>query len=114
MVSRSSKRREIASEIGIDFALANEQKSPPGQQMMSDKKPICARARLFCSRVCHTANKSFCGTSTSEIFCSCVRSEEHTSELQSRENLVCRLLLEKKNSNRSRSSLRDRAGRFPP
>src|SRR5690606_41946916 len=26
-----------------------------------------------------------------------VRSEEHTSELQSRENLVCRLLLEKKN-----------------
>src|SRR5690606_40024831 len=27
------------------------------------------------------------------------RSEEHTSELQSRENLVCRLLLEKKNHN---------------
>src|SRR5436309_7766647 len=26
----------------------------------------------------------------------CNRSEEHTSELQSRENLVCRLLLEKK------------------
>src|SRR5690606_40081076 len=26
-----------------------------------------------------------------------VRSEEHTSELQSRENLVCRLLLEKEN-----------------
>src|SRR5690606_41680637 len=28
----------------------------------------------------------------------CSRSEEHTSELQSRENLVCRLLLEKKKS----------------
>src|SRR5436309_3930077 len=28
------------------------------------------------------------------------RSEEHTSELQSRENLVCRLLLEKKNKRR--------------
>src|SRR5436309_12078798 len=28
-----------------------------------------------------------------------LRSEEHTSELQSRENLVCRLLLEKKNIN---------------
>src|SRR5690606_39330173 len=27
------------------------------------------------------------------------RSEEHTSELQSRENLVCRLLLEKKKRN---------------
>src|SRR5690606_15561287 len=29
------------------------------------------------------------------------RSEEHTSELQSRENLVCRLLLEKKNNTRT-------------
>src|SRR5690606_41578022 len=28
------------------------------------------------------------------------RSEEHTSELQSRENLVCRLLLEKKKANK--------------
>src|SRR5690606_39616509 len=28
-----------------------------------------------------------------------MRSEEHTSELQSRENLVCRLLLEKKKTN---------------
>src|SRR5690606_41519390 len=31
-----------------------------------------------------------------EITYSSARSEEHTSELQSRENLVCRLLLEKK------------------
>src|SRR5438445_8211704 len=30
------------------------------------------------------------------------RSEEHTSELQSRQYLVCRLLLEKKNQNSSR------------
>src|SRR3712207_9078757 len=30
--------------------------------------------------------------------CSAVRSEEHTSELQSRQYLVCRLLLEKKKS----------------
>src|SRR5690606_39895266 len=29
-----------------------------------------------------------------------IRSEEHTSELQSRENLVCRLLLEKKKKNK--------------
>src|SRR5438874_10035537 len=28
-----------------------------------------------------------------------IRSEEHTSELQSRRDLVCRLLLEKKNKN---------------
>src|SRR5436309_8450784 len=31
------------------------------------------------------------------------RSEEHTSELQSRENLVCRLLLEKKKKQKNRS-----------
>src|SRR3712207_8475977 len=43
------------------------------------------------------------------------RSEEHTSELQSRQYLVCRLLLEKKNSRgggpdpaRSESRVRDR------
>src|SRR5215475_15775405 len=33
------------------------------------------------------------------------RSEEHTSELQSRENLVCRLLLEKKKKNKSTLSI---------
>src|SRR5690606_40019673 len=37
---------------------------------------------------------SLVGTVSSS--CDDVRSEEHTSELQSRENLVCRLLLEKK------------------
>src|SRR4029434_9059142 len=31
--------------------------------------------------------------------CVCVRSEEHTSELQSHLNLVCRLLLEKRRAN---------------
>src|SRR3712207_8995129 len=41
------------------------------------------------------------------------RSEEHTSELQSRQYLVCRLLLENKHSSRPPSSLfwlRDHAG----
>src|SRR3712207_8349052 len=32
----------------------------------------------------------------------CTRSEEHTSELQSRQYLVCRLLLEKKKNNLKR------------
>src|SRR5438046_7893513 len=32
------------------------------------------------------------------------RSEEHTSELQSLTNLVCRLLLEKKNKNKNKNS----------
>src|SRR5436309_10475584 len=33
------------------------------------------------------------------------RSEEHTSELQSRENLVCRLLLEKKKTNHAHAMI---------
>src|SRR2546430_13553065 len=35
--------------------------------------------------------------------CVPLRSEEHTSELQSQSNLVCRLLLEKKKKNTNRS-----------
>src|SRR5690606_41092302 len=38
----------------------------------------------------------FTGTSIRAFYHRHLRSEEHTSELQSRENLVCRLLLEKK------------------
>src|SRR5438874_3932391 len=34
-----------------------------------------------------------------------LRSEEHTSELQSRRDLVCRLLLEKKKKNRNYSNI---------
>src|SRR2546421_2303065 len=34
----------------------------------------------------------------------CLRSEEHTSELQSRSDLVCRLLLEKKKLNKIRTT----------
>src|SRR5258708_16441387 len=37
------------------------------------------------------------------------RSEEHTSELQSPDHLVCRLLLEKKKNYRSRSTARHRS-----
>src|SRR5256886_5390826 len=35
-------------------------------------------------------------SSSELVWSDCVRSEEHTSELQSQSNLVCRLLLEKK------------------
>src|SRR2546430_10209000 len=39
------------------------------------------------------------------------RSEEHTSELQSQSNLVCRLLLEKKNNPMNHQHLRNRCTR---
>src|SRR2546427_8761632 len=39
-----------------------------------------------------------------------VRSEEHTSELQSQSNLVCRLLLEKKKKNHTATTQCERSG----
>src|SRR3989339_638314 len=44
----------------------------------------------------------------------CARSEEHTSELQSLTNLVCRLLLEKKNNSLPRGSRNARSHAIPP
>src|SRR5690606_42142712 len=49
----------------------------------------CASAWMRSARI-----SSGCSIPTDSL----TRSEEHTSELQSRENLVCRLLLEKKKS----------------
>src|SRR3989449_3425952 len=58
-----------------------------------------AGSRSWCStpaqaRTCPTARE-----------CSASRSEEHTSELQSRLHLVCRLLLEKKKKHKRQVSL---------
>src|SRR5699024_12237206 len=50
------------------------------------------------------------GAATTSSSCwSSVRSEEHTSELQSRFDLVCRLLLEKKKPKRRRPGLQKKA-----
>src|SRR5206468_12639084 len=45
------------------------------------------------------AHVRFTHTLLVSVYCSSTRSEEHTSELQSRSDLVCRLLLEKKKKN---------------
>src|SRR2546430_4104799 len=47
------------------------------------------------------------------IFPLCTQSEEHTSELQSQSNLVCRLLLEKKKTQRSLYRSQHLADLFP-
>src|SRR5882757_11578726 len=44
------------------------------------------------------------GGDLAKVLASCHRSEEHTSELQSRQYLVCRLLLEKKNKRRKNAT----------
>src|SRR5690606_39833064 len=68
----------------------HQRKQPLGPLLCKDlvyvpalqSHPACRRESLF---------------KTAGHIPSSLRSEEHTSELQSRENLVCRLLLEKKN-----------------
>src|SRR2546430_12410133 len=55
------------------------------------KNPGFRRSFLFASKASASNVRESCETA---------RSEEHTSELQSQSNLVCRLLLEKKKSKR--------------
>src|SRR3712207_7497415 len=60
---------------------------------------VDGQVRTYCSETCHWTDAvafrpEYEGRPTPSM-----RSEEHTSELQSRQYLVCRLLLEKKNKN---------------
>src|SRR2546426_1989080 len=65
----------------------------PRQFRLRPRAPPAAAARA--GTVCRSASARWHGT----------RSEEHTSELQSPCNLVCRLLLEKKNELDERADL---------
>ena len=61
----------MASAIGMLFALASEQKSPPGQQMMSVSKPIFGVAKPAGRAFSHKGNRSLNLTSAKIKFCSC-------------------------------------------
>src|SRR5206468_12952200 len=76
---------------------------------LHDALPICVvKVRRYCFRLEGSVKRSLdvgvlveeptCAAQLARFFplASRVRSEEHTSELQSRSDLVCRLLLEKK------------------
>src|SRR5699024_11346046 len=71
--------------------------------------PACSTARRLWKKQAETTTRlsRFCASRAQSPFPSVqtakqpkVRSEEHTSELQSRFDLVCRLLLEKKKENK--------------
>src|SRR2546427_7990769 len=70
---------------------------------LHDALPICWRdapRRAVCCPHCPHCAKAFpCPPSAGAPGRPPTRSEEHTSELQSQSNLVCRLLLEKKKKN---------------
>src|SRR5437016_8273500 len=63
---------------------------------LHDALPISMQSRCFTIR----RPEPFDGLLPRPVQGGAVRSEEHTSELQSLTNLVCRLLLEKKKKNR--------------
>src|SRR5690606_40408707 len=75
---------------------------PPTQRPTPFALPVCSTLCASTSWVGQPrANTTSCaGWATIKSRQAAVRSEEHTSELQSRENLVCRLLLEKKKRNK--------------
>src|SRR5690606_39584192 len=84
----------------IDFANVEKYTSIPSWQPCSSPAPapVLPNVPNPCASSTNKRKLYFSFNATiSFIFPCCPRSEEHTSELQSRENLVCRLLLEKKN-----------------
>src|SRR6267142_2026787 len=61
------------------------------------RSPLFPYTTLFRSRISSASPRITTSSCRSPFSLSNPRSEEHTSELQSHVNLVCRLLLEKKN-----------------
>src|SRR2546430_10663332 len=71
---------------------------------LHDALPISGRARVR-ARAPRAPGRPVGRSDRARAVLACgraARSEEHTSELQSQSNLVCRLLLEKKNNRRHR------------
>src|SRR2546427_5856046 len=72
---------------------------------------MCASLHQSMLRFRRLITAPYFSESSLTMACNCcgvdgeTRSEEHTSELQSQSNLVCRLLLEKKKKNRTPHSL---------
>src|SRR2546427_9357310 len=74
---------------------------------LHDALPICSLSTSRNKRL-RPRTAARWGASTSTLSANTPRSEEHTSELQSQSNLVCRLLLEKKKKkNKKQQSTRE-------
>src|SRR6266850_3871993 len=79
---------------------------PSAADLAASSMPIIwpAPGRLSTTNCCPSDSESFCARARAMMSVpppATERSEEHTSELQSPCNLVCRLLLEKKKKNKN-------------
>src|SRR5690606_40391644 len=88
--ARSKSRLRCFSTTGEEVGLFLERGQPPLREgeclLAQDGRIVIVRARA--EQLLHV-------TCANSFELTRARSEEHTSELQSRENIVCRLLLEK-------------------
>src|SRR5690606_41256459 len=81
-------------DAGVVGAIAELRIEPVDHLAVSLDKCVHPRFRHQYIVRRHTGLPGIHGLAEGDAFGSVVRSEEHTSELQLRENLVCRLLLE--------------------
>src|SRR5690606_41092491 len=85
---------DVCSSDLVDFLLNSPE---AGELLLNDRGlPANLKVREHISSLLTPAEQQ-----VSDFMTEIGRSEEHTSELQSRENLVCRLLLEKKKHDRT-------------
>src|SRR5947208_11306028 len=96
---RNSEPVPVPSSMGSAPSMAAKVVMRMGRKRSSDASKIASRGGLPCSRSASSAKSTimivdFALEAEREQG---KRSEEHTSELQSPDHLVCRLLLEKKN-----------------
>src|SRR5437660_7239221 len=90
LVNMFARRLQIQERLTNQVAQAIQEKiAPQGVGVIIEARHLCMQMRGV---------EKQCGQAVT----SSMRSEEHTSELQSRGHLVCRLLLEKKKSTRFR------------
>src|SRR3712207_7085080 len=95
-------------DIYVDFFFFNDTATTEIYTLsLHDALPICSGPPPACPRRPRRGTSSAPSTSP-RAACTCFRarpprSEEHTSELQSRQYLVCRLLLEKKKKQQNSS-----------
>src|SRR5207244_11323394 len=101
----------LASSVSLSpfFFLTDTATTETYTLSLHDALPILRRARVVPAAV--TAGAPVLPVVRADRVADVVRSEEHTSELQSPDHLVCRLLLEKKNTPAARQ--RAPSGRTP-
>src|SRR3989475_6790891 len=89
---------EVLSQLHGTLAIGHTRYSTAGDSALLNAQPILVQSNKGRVALAHNGNLVNAPEIRARLE---ARSEEHTSELQSQSNLVCRLLLEKKNMQKS-------------